>query len=171
MEHLSRVAREENPVTQGLYYEDWEIGKVYETAEREVTQQDAERFAEIEGHKAPMHLDEEYAKTQSVFGRLTVHGLLTLSMTAGMMGEMGLYDGTALAFLGLGWTFHEPVCVGDRIRVRWWVSSKRPTRTPDRGIVVRDIEVVLADGTKACSGTMTTLWSMRDRAPAAAGVG
>lgn len=152
---------------QALYYEDWEIGKVYETAEREVTPHLAELFGEIEGHKAPMHLDEEYAKTQSVFGKLTAHGLLTLAMTAGMMGEMGLYDGTALAFLGLTWTFHEPVCVGDTIHVRWWVSSKRPTSKPDRGIVVRDMEVMLADGTKACSGTMTTLWTIRNRVPVA----
>ena len=155
-------------MAEALYYEDWEIGKVYETAEREVTQRDAELFAEVEGHKAPMHLDETYAREQSVFGKLTVHGLLTLSMATGMMGEMGLFDGTALAFLDMTWKFQEPVCVGDRIRVRWWVASKRPTSKAGRGIIVREIEAINQDNAKVCSGTMTTLWSMRSESPVAA---
>jgi acyl dehydratase len=147
--------------TTPLYYEDWELDRVYETREREITEADASHFAEVEGAKAPMHLDEEYAKAHSVFGKLTVHGLLTVSMAAGLMGEMGLFDGTALAFLNLTWDFHEAVCVGDRIRVRWWVSEKRPTSKPERGVIVRTMEVLNHDGVKMCSGTMTTLWSMR----------
>ncbi|MGH2947709.1 MAG: MaoC family dehydratase [Solirubrobacteraceae bacterium] len=145
-----------------MYYEDWEIDRIYETASRPVTQELAERFGEIEGAQSPLHLDEEYARTQSVFGRLTVHGLLTVSMAAGMMGEMGMFDGTALAFLELSWKYHEPVCVGDTISVRWWVSEKRPTSRPERGVVVRSIEVVNQDDVKVCSGTMTTLWSRRE---------
>jgi acyl dehydratase len=144
-----------------LYFEDWEIGKVYETAARTMTRRDFELFAEVEGHKAAMHLDEEYATQHSVFGRLTAHGLLTLGMSAGLMGDMGLFDGTALAFLSLTWEFHAPVCLGDAIRVRWWVSSKRPTSKPERGVVVRDMEVLNQDDVKVASGTMTTLWSTR----------
>jgi acyl dehydratase len=150
-----------------MYFEDWEIGHVYETAEREVTTELARRFGEIEGSQSPLHLDEEYARTQSVFGRLTAHGLLTLSMAAGMMGEMGMFDDTALAFLGMTWQFHEPVCVGDTIRVRWWVGSKRETSKATRGIVTREIEVLVGD-VVACTGTMTTLWSRRPVAAAPA---
>lgn len=153
--------------TSALYYEDWEIDKVYETRERQITDADAEHFAEVEGHKAPMHLDEEYAIANSVFGKMTVHGLLTLSMATGMMGESGLYDGTALAFLGLTWEFHDAVCVGDTLKVRWWVSSKRLTSKPGRGVLVRTIEVLNQDDVKVCSGTMTTLWTMREGGAAA----
>lgn len=144
-----------------LYYEDWEIGRRYETAAREVTLREFELFAEVEGHKAALHLDEEYAKNNSVFGKLTAHGVLTLAMSAGLMGDMGLFDGTALAFLSMTWEFHAPVCLGDKIRVLWWVSSKRPTSKPGRGIVVRDMEVLNQDDAKVCSGSMTGLWSMR----------
>ena len=91
-----------------LYYEDWEIGRRYETAAREVTLREFELFAEVEGHKAALHLDEEYAKNHSVFGKLTAHGILTLAMSAGLMGDMGLFDGTALAFLRMTWEFHAP---------------------------------------------------------------
>lgn len=142
------------------YFEDWEIGEVFETAEREVTVELARRFGEIEGSQDPLHLDEEYARTQSVFGALTAHGLLTVSMAAGMMGEMGMFGGTALAFLDLTWKFHAPVVIGDRIRVRWWVADKRETSKPDRGVITREIEVLVGE-TKACSGTMTSLWSRR----------
>jgi hypothetical protein len=55
---------------------------------------------------------------------------------------MGLFEGTALAFLGMTWEFHAPVCLGDAIRVKWWVGSKHPTSKPDRGIVVREMEVL-----------------------------
>jgi len=144
-----------------LYYEDLELDRIYETAAREVTRHDFELFAEVEGHKAAMHLDEEYATKHSVFGRLTAHGLLTLGMSAGLMGDMGLFDGTALAFLSLTWEFHAPVCLGDQIHVKWWVSSKRPTSKPGRGVIVRDMEVLNQDDLKVCSGTMTTLWTMR----------
>lgn len=158
-------------MTKALYYEDWEIGRVYETRAREVTERDTELFAEVEGAKSAMHLDPEYAKG-TIWGKLTVHGLLTVSMTAGLMGESGLFDGTALAFLGLEWTFQRPVCVGDEIRVRWWVSEKRPTSTPGRGIIVRSMEVVNQDDEVVCIGSMTTLWTRRESdvtAAAAAG--
>lgn len=144
-----------------LYFEDLEIGRIYETAARDVTRRDFELFAEVEGHKAAMHLDEEYATKHSVFGRLTAHGLLTLGMSAGLMGDMGLFDGTALAFLSMTWEFQAPVCLGDAIRVKWWISSKRPTSKPGRGVAVRDIEVLNQDDVTVASGTMTTLWSMR----------
>jgi acyl dehydratase len=144
-----------------LFYEDWEIGRRYETAAREVTRRDFELFAEVEGHKAALHLDDEYAMNNSVFGKLTAHGILTLAMSAGLMGDMGLFDGTALAFLSMTWEFHSPVCIGDAIRVVWWVSSKRPTSKRERGIVIRDMEVVNQDDMKVCSGSMTGLWKMR----------
>jgi acyl dehydratase len=153
---------EANLVTgTGLYYEDWEIGHRYETRARTITIADIEHFGEVEGAKSPMHLDPEYAK-QTIWGRMTIHGLLTMSVAAGMMGESGLFYGTALAFLNLTWAFHAPAFVGDELRVRWWVSDKKPTSKPSRGIVTRTIEVVNQDDLVVCSGTMATLWSRRE---------
>jgi len=150
-------------VTQPLYYEDWTIDQIYETQPRTITQRDVDLFAEVEGHKSPLHLDPEYAKRESVFGELTVHGLLTVTVAAGAMGEMGLFDGTALAFLGLNWSFHHPVRVRDTLTVRWWVSTKSPTRKPGRGVITRQIEVLNQERQVVCTGTMTTLWAYRDQ--------
>ena len=147
--------------SSGLYYEDWEIGKRYETRPRAVTLDDVTRFGEIEGSKSPMHLDPEYAK-QTVWGRMSIHGLLILSIATGLMGESGLFHGTALAFLGLTWDFRNAVFVGDQVRVRWWVSEKRPTSKPGRGVLTRSIEVLNQEDVVCCTGTMSTLWSIRD---------
>lgn len=143
------------------YYEDWTIGERFVTPPRVVTQTDVDHFAEVEAAKNPLHLDPEYAKG-SVFGELTVHGLLTVSMAAGMMGASGMFDGTALAFLGLNWQFVEPVRVGDELRVRWWVDSKRLTSRPGRGVVVRSIEVLNQEEVVVCHGEMSSLWALRD---------
>jgi acyl dehydratase len=152
---------------RGMYYEDWEIGRRYETRAREVTLDDVHRFGEVEGSGSPMHLDPEYAKG-TVWGKMSIHGLLTVSVAAGLMGESGLFDGTAIAFLGLTWSFRDALFVGDRVRVRWWVSERKPTSKPGRGLVTRTMEVLNQDDVVCCTGTMTTLWSMRD---AGAGVG
>lgn len=147
-------------MSEPRYYEDWIIGERFLTPPRIVTQADVDHFAEVEGAKSPLHLDPEFAKA-SVFGELTVHGLLTVSMAAGMMGASGMFDGTALAFLGLSWQFARPVRVGDELRVRWWVREKRPTKRPDRGVVVRQVEVLNQDGDVVCHGDMSSLWALR----------
>jgi acyl dehydratase len=147
--------------SSGLYYEDWEIGRRYQTRARAITIGDVAKFGDIEGSKSPMHLDPEYAR-ETVWGRMSLHGLLILSVATGLMGESGLFHGTALAFLGLTWNFRNAVFVDDEIRVRWWVSEKRPTSKPGRGVVTRSIEVLNADDVVCCTGTMSTLWSMRD---------
>lgn len=153
-------------MAEPMYFEDWKIGEVFETAERVVTSELAHAFGEIEGSKGALHLDEEFARTQSIFGALTAHGLLTLSMAAGMMGESGMFEGTGLAFLDLTWKFHAPVVIGDSIRVRWWVASKKETSKPERGVITREIEVYNGD-VLACTGTMTSLWARRLAAAAA----
>jgi acyl dehydratase len=145
----------------GLYYEDWEVGKVYETRARTVTLEDVNGFGKIEGSMSPMHLDPEYAK-QTVWGKMSIHGVLTVSIAAGLMGESGLFSGTALAFLDLTWQFRNAIFVEDQVRARWWISSKKPTSKPGRGLLTRSIEVLNQDDVVCCTGTMTTLWSMRD---------
>jgi acyl dehydratase len=148
-------------VPTGLYFEDWALEEVYETPARKISVRDVEAFGAIEGSKSPMHLDPNYA-SQTIWDRMTVHGLLTVSIAAGLMGASGRFDGTAMAFMELNWRFHAPVYVDDEIRVCWWVSDKRPTRNRSRGVITRSIEVLNQDDVRVCSGTMVTLWSRRE---------
>jgi acyl dehydratase len=142
------------------YYEDWVIGHVYETRVREVLESESRLHAEIDGADGAMHRDPEYAK-QTVWGKLTVHGLLTLSIASGLMQEMGLFDGTALALLDIGCRYLAPVSVGDQIRVRWWVEELKPTKQPERGIVTRRFDVLNQNDEIVSSGHATALWKRR----------
>lgn len=150
------------------YFEDWEIGRVYETQSRTVTQEDVDHFNAVEGYASDLHNDPETAKG-SIFGDVTVHGALILVMASGLMARMQMFDGPALAFLGIGWKFHDPVRVGDTLRVRWWVGSKRLTSKPGRGVIVRHVEVLKQDGKVACTGEFTSLWKCRQAEDAASG--
>lgn len=145
---------------QPYFFEDWTIDEEFVTVEREITIEEVTDFARVEGHQSPLHLDEDYAQ-DSVFGELTVHGLMTASIATGLIGLSGAFDGTGLAMLSSSWDFHGPVRVGDRIHVRWWVSHKRVTSTPGRGVIVRNLRVVNQAGETVCSGEITALWAMR----------
>ncbi len=144
----------------GYYWDDWIVGEIRVTPSRRITAADGDAFAEIEGGRNEMHLDPEYART-TIWGRMSVHGLLTVSIASGLMEESGLFARTGLAFLGLTWNFRAAVFVDDDIRVRWWTSDKRPTKNPDRGLVMHSIEVLNQDDTIVCDGGKTTLFARR----------
>ena len=61
------------------YFEEWEIGKVYESTSRTITETDIVIFAGLSGDYNPLHTDEEFAK-KSIFGTRVAHGFLVLSI-------------------------------------------------------------------------------------------
>ena len=67
---------------RGKYFEDWEIGKAYESASRTITETDIVNFAGLSGDYNPLHTDEEFAKS-NLFGTRVPHGLLILSISSG----------------------------------------------------------------------------------------
>jgi acyl dehydratase len=141
------------------YFEDWIIGEVYETPPRKVAEHDVANFGEVEGAKTATHLDPEAARG-TVWGKMTLHGLLTLSIAFGLAID-ARFSGTALALLSVSWTFHAPAFVGDELHVRWYVAEKRPTRNPARGILVRSLEVLNKDDVVIASGAVVNLWARR----------
>ena len=147
-------------MSTGYYWDDWIVGEVRVTPSRTITAADGDAFAEIEGGKNEMHLDPEYAQS-TIWGRMSVHGLLTVSMASGLMELSGLFAETGLAFLSLTWNFRAAVFVDDEIRVRWWASEKRPTSNPERGLVMHTIEVLNQDDELVCEGGKTTLFARR----------
>ena len=75
-------------------------------------------FAGLSGDFIELHTNEEYAK-QTPFGKRIAHGLLTLSISSGLMTRMNLVTDTVLAFYGLDkLRFTKPVFIGDTIWVR-----------------------------------------------------
>lgn len=143
-----------------MYFEDWTIGQKYFSEERVVGRDEMERFGAVEASGSPMHLDEEFATANTIFGGLSAHGILIVAVAYGLMGRMGLTD-EGLALLETSWRFLAPVFIGDRVHVEWSVSDRQGTSSPDRGIVVRNVDVVNQSGTVVASGTIKTLWRRR----------
>lgn len=126
----------------GLYWEDWTVGREWETAGRTMTEAAIEACAGLSGDYNPLHTDEEFAR-RGPFGSRVAHGPLVYLFASGLLFRLHLYDDTLVAFLGFDrLAFTAPVRIGDTVRARIRVTATRPTSRPDRGIVTRDLTVL-----------------------------
>jgi acyl dehydratase len=115
------------------YFEEIQVGEEYRSPGRTVTEADIVMFAGLSGDYNILHTDAEFMKS-SLFGERIAHGLLGLSIQSGLLSRaMPAY--ATIAFGGLRWKFKAPIRIGDTIRVRARVMSKKETK-PDRGVVV-----------------------------------
>jgi acyl dehydratase len=128
-----------------LYFEDFEIGTEYVTRSRTITEADVVAFAGLSGDFNPLHVDEEFGK-KTTFGARIAHGLLGLSVASGLINQMGIGEGTVMAFLGLTWNFKSVIRFGDTITVHQRVAEKRETSKNDRGILRMMINVLNQNG-------------------------
>jgi acyl dehydratase len=149
----------------GLYLEDFSPGQVFETGERRITAQDIQAFAELTGDHNPLHTDEAFAAA-TPYGRIIGHGLLGLSVLVGLFEDVGIFSGTALAFLGItDWTFAAPIFVDDTVRGRMTIEAVRRSRSdPSRGIVTRRYELLNQHGAAIQTGTTTVMVLARSSA-------
>jgi acyl dehydratase len=121
---------------QGLYLEDFEVGRKFEHAlRRTVTEMDNTLFSCLTHNPQPLHIDHEFAASTE-WGKPLVNSMFTL----GLMIGISVHDttlGTTIANLGMSETvFPHPVFHGDTIRVETTVVSVRESQSkPDRGIV------------------------------------
>lgn len=126
---------------KGRYWEEFKVGQRFETARRTVEAGDVSRFAGLSGDFNPLHMDAEFAR-QTPFGERIAHGMLTLSIASGQLNQLGTFDGTTLAFLGMDRVrFTGPVRFGDTIHTEGTVKEVREASSPDRGIVTSEIVV------------------------------
>jgi acyl dehydratase len=128
-------------VKQGLYFEEFEMGREFESAARTVTETDIINFAALTGDWNALHTDAEFAKT-TPFGERIAHGMLGLAISSGLSVRSGIFDGTLVAFLGMEWKFTGPIKIGDTIRQKSFVKDRRETSKSDRGIVVLSVQVL-----------------------------
>ncbi len=101
-----------------LYFEDFSPGVEHSTRGRTITESDITNFAGLSGDFIELHTNEEYAR-RSPFGRRIAHGMLTLSISTGLMTQMNLITDTVVAFYGIDkLRFVKPVFIGDTIHVK-----------------------------------------------------
>ncbi len=108
--------------TEKLYSEDLAVGESWLSDWREVTGDDVADFAELTGDHDPLHTDQGAA---SPFGEPVAHGLLGLSVLAGLSTTFPSVATLALVSIA-EWKFEAPIFFGDRVQVHTEVEEILP---------------------------------------------
>lgn len=119
---------------RGLYFDDFALGQVFETAGRTITESDVVSFAGLSGDYNPVHLDREHA-ARTVFRERIAHGLLIESIASGLAHGTGIFDGTITALRDMEIRFVRPVLFGDTVRLRLEVVELQAAPGPKRAQV------------------------------------
>lgn len=105
-----------------LYLDDITVGlsaNISWRAERQLV----DRFAELSGDKNPLHMDDEYAKSQEFDGRV-VHGFLLGAHVSGIVGM--LIPGRRCLLLEEKLAFPNPVYIDDELLFTISVEEVHP---------------------------------------------
>ncbi len=145
----------------GRYYEDFEIGDIYEhRPARTVTETENTWFTLLTMNTHPMHFDAEYAK-HSEFGRPIVCSPFTVALMVGM----SVTDVSQKAIANLGWTdirLTHPLFAGDTLTAESEVLEKRDSKSrPNAGLVTVKTRGFNQDKTLVCEFSRTMLIARR----------
>ena len=122
----------------GLYFDELHVGQTFQhPIRRTITEADNVFFTALTHNPAQLHLDAEYARTETEYGKVLVNSCFTLGLMTGIsVGDTTL--GTAIA--NLGWDevrFPKPLFHGDTVHIETEVLELRESKSrPDAGIVV-----------------------------------
>jgi acyl dehydratase len=127
--------------TRAKHWHDFTVGERISTVGRTIEAGDVSLFAGLSGDFNPMHVNEQHA-SQSVFGTRIAHGLLTLAVTSGQLNGTGVFEGTAIGFLGMtNARYSNPVRFGDTVNTVFTITNARESSKGGRGIVEMTVEV------------------------------
>ncbi|MBI2879197.1 MAG: MaoC family dehydratase N-terminal domain-containing protein [Candidatus Rokubacteria bacterium] len=127
---------------RGRFFEEFDVGETFTTAARTITEGDVSLFAGLSGDYNPLHVDEETARRTPLKGRIA-HGTLTLAIATGQANQLGIFEGTTLALLGMDRIrFVGAVRHGDTIHTELTVKERKESAKPDRGTVVFSVAVL-----------------------------
>lgn len=118
------------------YWEDFHIGEMFTSPSKTVTEGTVTLMVGLAGFTIPLFNDEEFAR-RTPFGTRIAPGRLTLFIMGGLEEQIGIYDETVIALVGLDKVrFKGPLKPGDTIHVEFEVMDLKETRREDRGLMV-----------------------------------
>lgn len=137
-----------------LHFDDVQVGDVWTSPARTVTETDVVNFAGMTGDFTALHVDHRYAQN-TPFRQPIAHGLLGLSLLAGLSSRCP--NMATAAFVGVrDWNFLKPIFFGDTVHVRTEVTEKsRHGRR--RGQVIWHRQLVNQHGDVVQQGVFETL--------------
>ena len=142
-----------------LYFNDVEVGDSWESPARTVTEVDIVNFACLTGDFNPLHVDHEHAKN-TLFGKPIAHGLLGLSLVAGL-GSHSPWMQTAAFVRIREWSFLKPIYIGDTVHVLTEVLAKEIQGRGRRGLVSWKRQLINQTGAVVQEGITDTLVEIR----------
>ena len=121
----------------GKWFDELEVGQVFKhPIRRTLTETDNILFTSMTHNPAQLHLDAEYCKNETEFGKPLINSYFTLGLVVGIsVGDTTL--GTAVANLGTDKVrFPKPLFAGDTIHVETEIKALRESKSrPSQGIV------------------------------------
>lgn len=148
-------------MSRGLTFEQLDLGAVYRSPARTVTEADVVHFAGLSGDFNPLHTDATFAAGTPFGGRIA-HGMLVAAMATGMANWTGIFEGTTLALMEQVIQYKGPVRFGDTVHLELTVAEKKETSKADRGIVFFDTQVLNQDGQTVQAGRWTLMMRRSD---------
>ena len=125
-----------------VHYEDFEVGQVFTSQGRTITETDVVLFAGWSWDTNPPHTDAESMR-ESRFGERIAHGMLGISVAMGLVSRLGVFEDCSIALLGIDdWRFTGPVRIGDTVHCRVEILGTRLTSAGDAGILDRRFELL-----------------------------
>jgi acyl dehydratase len=119
---------------RSLFFEDFRVGGRYPTRVRTITDADHEAFCRLVGYRVPLFLDDAYARSKGMPGRICPSHLI-MSFSTAMTGD--LFQDSIIALVAIeNARFLGVVRPGDTLRTEVEVVDKREASKPDRGVVV-----------------------------------
>ncbi len=157
-------------MAERLYFEDLQPGASWTTPRRTVTETDIVNFACLTGDFDPLHVDHE-AAAQGMYGKPIAHGLLGISLLAGLGIQHPAVHTVAFVTIR-NWQFLKPIFPGDTVHAVNEVLETRP-RGRRFGQVTWKRRLLNQQGVVTQEGEFETLVAKRDierrRSPAEEG--
>ena len=129
---------------KGFYLEDYEIGREYTSQGRTITEADVVNFAGVSGDFNPLHTDEEFGKANQ-FGKRIAHGALGFIISNGLNNQMGIAEGTTIAFIECTVKYTAPLLIGDTVHIVVTPTEVIHSSKPGKGILKQLVKLVNQD--------------------------
>ena len=146
-------------IVGGKWFDELEVGQVFKhPIRRTLTETDNILFTSMTHNPAQLHLDAEYCKNETEFGRILINSYFTLGLVVGIsVGDTT--QGTAVANLGTDKVrFPKPLFPGDTMHVETEVLALRESKSrPTQGIVTFEHRAYNQNDELVCSCERTGL--------------
>lgn len=145
-----------------MTFDDLEVGQLFVSPGRTVTEADVVAFAGLSGDYNPVHTDAHFMKNHPL-GRRVAHGLLGAAFASGLAARVGVFDGMTIALLETSFKYVAPVRIQDTVHLEMEITNKRRSSKNDRGVVTTARRLINQDGAVVIDSTWVTLVATKKR--------